>query len=98
LTILSIGTATALLVLLMVGLLLILKPLEAIRAQLERITMGVRAIERQTQETGGIAGRAGEALNDVGRALDGLASTLPTHVRTVHRAGRRARDLATTRE
>jgi uncharacterized protein YoxC len=48
LTILSVLAALSFLFLLVVGLLLIYKPLEGIRGTMESITMGVRAIEKQT--------------------------------------------------
>lgn len=52
LTILSVLAAWAFLAVLVVGLFLILKPLESIRGNLEKITMGVRAIEQQTRPLG----------------------------------------------
>lgn len=52
LTILSVLAAWAFLAVLMVGLFLILKPLESIRDNLQKITMGVRAIEQQTRPLG----------------------------------------------
>jgi hypothetical protein len=49
LTILSVLVFWAFLQLLIFGLYLIFKPLEGVRIYLEKITMGVRAIERQTR-------------------------------------------------
>jgi uncharacterized protein YoxC len=49
LAILSVIAGLAFLFLLVVGLLLIYKPLEGIRGTMESITMGVRAIEKQTE-------------------------------------------------
>jgi hypothetical protein len=48
LTILSVLALWSFLTLLVFGLLLIRKVLEGVRGNMERITMGVRAIERQT--------------------------------------------------
>ena len=48
LTILSVVSLWSFLTLLVFGLLLIRKVLESVRGNMERITMGVRAIERQT--------------------------------------------------
>jgi hypothetical protein len=48
LTILSVAALWSFLTLLVFGLLLIRKGLESVRGHLERITMGVRAIDRQT--------------------------------------------------
>jgi hypothetical protein len=52
LTVLSVLALWSLLALLMIGLLLIHKTLESIRVALERIAMGVRAIEKQTEPLG----------------------------------------------
>jgi hypothetical protein len=52
LAILSVITGLAFLFLLVVGLLLIYKPLEGIRGTMESIAMGVRAIEKQTDPLG----------------------------------------------
>ena len=48
LTVLSVLALWSFLTLLVIGLLLILKPLESVRKHLEQIAMGVRAIETQT--------------------------------------------------
>ena len=48
LTMLSVLTLWSFLMLLVFGLLLVRKVLESVRGNMERITMGVRAIERQT--------------------------------------------------
>ena len=72
------------------GLLLILKPLEGVRASLRKITMGVRAIEDETRPLGpgagtlvGSLGDAAETLGsatrrlaDISRDLDGVAERL----------------------
>ena len=73
------------------GLLLILKPLESIRATMRKITMGVRAIEEETRPLGsgaatliGSLGTAAETLgsiagrlDDISRDLEGVAGSLP---------------------
>lgn len=76
LTVLTVGAAVALLALLMIGLLLIYKPLESIREHLERITMGVRAIEWQTRDATGVSRRAELVLSEIGAACASLAPVL----------------------
>ena len=76
LTVLTIGAAVALLALLMFGLLLIFKPLESIREQLERITLGVRAIERQTENPARIARELDAALAELESALESAATRI----------------------
>jgi hypothetical protein len=90
LTILSVLAGWALLAVLMVGLRLILKPLESIRGSLEKIVWGVRAIEQQTSplgahadalttslgETGDAVGAAADRLGKVDRDLDGAGPAL----------------------
>lgn len=90
LTILSILAAWALLMVLAIGLLLILKPLQSVRAHLEKIAMGVRAIERETAPldehvqaatasfdgTAGAASAAARRLSDVVPSVDGAVPTL----------------------
>ena len=90
LTILSVVALWALLSVLILGLLLILRPLQSVRGYLEKITMGVRAIEQQTLPLGVrtdalAAGlielnttlRAAEArLADVNRKLPAVAPAL----------------------
>ena len=49
LTILSVLAVWSLLAVLVIGLLLVLKTLEAVRGSLEKIAMGVRAIEQETK-------------------------------------------------
>ena len=72
------------------GLLLILKPLEAVRSSMRKITMGVRAIEDETRplgpgaatlitSLGGAADSVGSAtqrLAAISRDLDAVAGTL----------------------
>jgi uncharacterized protein YoxC len=90
LTILSVLALWALLIVLIAGLLLILKPLQSIRSYMEKITMGVRAIERETlplgarsdalaasfDETGATAGNAARHLAAAGRDLEAAAPRL----------------------
>ena len=82
--------AWALLAVLGAGLLRILKPLESIRRSLERITMGVRAIEQETAplgahvdavatsltQTADTLGATARQLAAVDRDLDAAASAL----------------------
>lgn len=79
LVILSVLAGWALLIALVVGLYLILKPLENIRAHLEKIAMGVRAIEKETAPLGAHAdtlnasvGATVGAVGAVARRLDAV--------------------------
>ena len=76
LTILSALAVWALLTLLVIGLLLIFKPLEAIRGHLQKINAGVRAIERETAPLEALAGELGPATRELHDALGGLAQHL----------------------
>ncbi len=92
LTILSVLAAWALLTVLIVGLQLILKPLQDIRGHLEKIVWGVRAIEHQMLplgahadtltaslgETGDAVGAAAGQLDKVSRDLDAARPALQT--------------------
>lgn len=77
LTILSVLALWALLGVLIFGLLLILRPLQTARGYLEKITMGVRAIEQQTLPLGArtdtLATGLGALNNTVQRAEAHLA-------------------------
>jgi uncharacterized protein YoxC len=73
LTILSVLALWSLLALLIVGLLLIRKTLESVRVTLERVAMGVRAIETETAPLGRLALRFIQHLNDA----VGSAAALP---------------------
>jgi hypothetical protein len=73
LTILSVLAAWAFLTLLVIGLLLILKTLESIRGYLEKIAMGVRAIEIETAPLGTHASTVGKTL---GETVDGLTAVV----------------------
>ena len=72
LTILSVLALWALLTVLVAGLLLILKPLDGVRTRLEKITMGVRAIEEETKPLGA---RAETLIVALGHASDTLGAT-----------------------
>ena len=76
LTMLSVLALWAFLTALVVGLLLILKPLEAIRGSLQRITAGVRAIERETAPILDLSERLPGAAAMLRGALDPLAGRL----------------------
>jgi hypothetical protein len=76
LTILSVVALWALLALLIFGLLLILKPLESIRTSLQKITMGVRAIERQTLPLGVHADALRETFAEAGSSVNVSAEHL----------------------
>ncbi|HET8632115.1 MAG TPA: hypothetical protein VFL91_32210 [Thermomicrobiales bacterium] len=87
LTILSVLAGWSLLGVLAVGLLAMLRPLEGIRGYLEKITMGVRAIEQETMPLGAqvdaLAGALGAAAGPVGataRHLDAAARDLDAAV------------------
>src|SRR5581483_5994683 len=77
LAILSVLAGWSLLGALAAGLLLILKPLERVRASLRKITMGVRAIEQETAPLGGgaetLIGSLGAAADTLGSATQHLA-------------------------
>jgi hypothetical protein len=66
LTILSVVAMWAFLTVLVVGLLLVFKVLESVRASLRRIAMGVRAIEQQTKPLGAHASALAETLSRAG--------------------------------
>ena len=76
LMILSALALWAFLTLLVVALLLVLKTLEGVRTHLQRITMGVRAIEQQTAPLGALAGRLPPAMRELHASLDALAGRL----------------------
>jgi hypothetical protein len=89
LTILSVLAFWAFLNVLMIGLYLILKPLEGARIYLEKITMGVRAIERQTRPLAGYSQEVGPhvektraALEQAGRELNLTEIKLDTLVQS----------------
>jgi hypothetical protein len=71
LAILSVLAVWALLGVLIFGLLLIIKALQSIRGWLEKITMGVRAIEKQTAP---LAAHADALAASLGEAADALGA------------------------
>jgi hypothetical protein len=73
LTILSVVALWALLTLLVLGLLVILKELESIRAYLQKIAMGVRAIDMETAPLGRHATKVAGTL---GITIEGLTATV----------------------
>ncbi len=79
LTILSVLAGWAFLGLLVLGLLLILRALQSVRGNLEKITMGVRAIEWQLVPLGShvsvVAGSLGETADAMVAVDAGLAAT-----------------------
>ncbi len=76
LTLLSKLAAWALLAVLGVGLYQILETLKSVRASLEKITMGVRAIEKETAPLAAHASAAGASLGEVAAAVDATARQL----------------------
>ncbi|NUR54742.1 MAG: hypothetical protein HOQ29_09860 [Acidobacteria bacterium] len=81
---------------LVVGLLLILKPLEAIRALMQRIATGVRAIEQQTALVSRVTPRVPAAaaalqasLDPLTRSLHDLDGAIGQHERALRRLGKR---------
>lgn len=76
LTVLSVLTVWALLGVLFIGLLLILKSLQSVRGWLERVNMGLRAIEQQIKPLGCRAETTAAVLGDVGEALGATARHL----------------------
>jgi hypothetical protein len=86
LTILSVLTFWAFLTVLVIGLLLIRKALEAVRHSLEKITMGVRAIQVQTAPLGGGALQTVTVLRDIVSDLPTLLDALTDTERNVSNA------------
>ena len=82
LTICSVLAVWALLTVLVVGLLLVLKTLESIRGSMEKIAMGVRAIEQETLPLGAHADALAATLAEapagevVAARLRGLVTAL----------------------
>lgn len=76
LTLLSVLAAWALLGVLVFGLLFVLKALQGVRRHLEKITMGVRAIEHQARPLGDRVQAAAGSLARAGDAIARLASRL----------------------
>jgi hypothetical protein len=91
LTILSVLALWAFLALLAFGLLLILKPLESIRRNLQQITMGVRAIERQTLPLGVHAEALRDSIGETAGSVNASAEHLASVARGFEAAGPRLR-------
>lgn len=81
LAVLSVLAAWAFLTVLVLGLLLIFKGLQGTESSLEKITMGVRAIERQTDPLDSHAETVAKRLEELAAGLEEagrrLGSTLP---------------------
>jgi hypothetical protein len=73
LTLLSVMALWSLLTLLVLGLLVILKTLESIRGYLQKIAMGVRAIE---METAPLASHAEVVAESLGTTIHGLTAVV----------------------
>lgn len=73
------------------GLLLILKPLESVRATLRKITMGLRAIEQETAPLGPGADTLIAALGQTGGGLSGIAQRLDAVAADLDRVAPRLR-------
>ncbi len=75
--ILSVLAVWTFLLVLVIGLLIIWKALESVRGSMEKITMGVRAIEKETDPLDAHAGTLAERINQtnqvVGTAAQGMA-------------------------
>lgn len=91
LTLLSVVAVWAFLTVLVIGLQLIFKALEGIRGNLQRITMGVRAIERQTEPLATRIATLGGVLAEISNALAALAEPLAAVERDVDGAARALR-------
>jgi hypothetical protein len=76
LTILSVLAVWSLLGLLIIGLLLIRKTLESVRLTFERIAMGVRAIEKETEPLGPRALNFAEHLTSAAGHIAALPAAL----------------------
>ena len=87
LTLLSVLALWSLLALLIVGLLLIRKTLESVRISLERIAMGVRAIEKETEPLGPKALLFVEHLNGAIKLAGSLPDALTVIDRELARIG-----------
>ena len=72
LTILSVIALWTFLTVLVFGLLVIIKPLQGVRMAMEKIAMGVRAIEKQTEPLGGYAEDLAAGLTEAAAALRGI--------------------------
>lgn len=69
---LTLGFVTALIV----ALFLVRTVLESVRGSLEKIALGVRAIERQVEPLGRAVPEAGPSIEDTARAVSAMADRL----------------------
>ena len=76
LTVLSVLAVWALLLVLVRGLYAILKALEGVRRSMEKIAMGVRAIEQETAPLAGHAANVSASLVEAGTAAGAVAHGL----------------------
>lgn len=74
--ILSVIAVWAFLLVLLIGLLLIWKVLDSIRISMERITMGVRAIEQETNPLRAHAGTLAERIQQTNQGVQGVSQGL----------------------
>ncbi len=87
LTILSVLAAWSLLSVLVIGLGLLLIPLQSIRRNLEKIVWGVRAIEQQTRPLGAHADALAASFDETGDAVGAAADQLGKVSRDMDDAG-----------
>jgi hypothetical protein len=80
LTVLSVLAAWALLGVLLVGLLLMVKPLQSIRHWFEKTTVGLRAVEHQTRELESRAAVLAVSLREAIDALDDASGRRSRHL------------------
>ncbi len=86
-TILSVLAAWSLLAVLVVGLGLLLMPLQSIRRNLEKIVWGVRAIEKQTLPLGAHADALTASLDETSAAVGAATDQLDKVSRDLDAAG-----------
>ncbi len=86
-TILSVLAAWSLLAVLVVGLGLLVLPLQSIRRNLEKIVWGVRAIEQQTVPLGAHADALVASLSETSDAVGAAADELDKVSRDIDAAG-----------
>lgn len=91
LTILSVVAGAGLLTALALGLLLILKPLESVRSQLEQVAMGVRAIETHLASLGPRSGKMADSLPQVAQSLVAAGEALSVSELSIRRFATRLR-------
>lgn len=86
LTILSVLAGWSLLGVIVGALLMILNALKRVRRHMENITMGVRAIETQTEPLGSRAGTLAGRLDEAGVGLGTIAARISEIERRLHTA------------